>query len=341
MQDDIFDNYINNEVKQTAKPIKQEEVAEFVDEETGQVEQVKVNQQMYKETKKVAKEQGAVVKKSESMVMNQKMLARIDELVKSTGETFSGKDRVIATDIIISSFQQIKQSGYGINQIDFLGNNIESQIKRWAKLGVGTQDNLFTELRKNGKTGMVDIKIKPQYQTLEKLIIKYCSMDIFRFKTDVICDGDEFETDFDFATGQDVVIKHVKNPNADPNDLAQIIGAYKIAYVKEKNGKVTQLLVQIDKNRIMRAYNSATTKNVWNNDTRKMVLKTVTWEMWNSEVIRPFMVFPDDVVAHENLSIVNESADVEFVNKDLKHKDYIDAKSDVEKNIGTGDEVDF
>ena len=342
MENDIFDNFINTGNNKPQQNKQNEEKVEFVDEETGQVETTSVNQNLYNSTKKVAQNNpNQLVKKNNQLSINEKMLARIDELTKSTGETFSGRDRVIATDIIISSFQTIKQAGYNLQQIDFLGNNIESQIKRWAKLGVGTQDNLYTELRRNGKTGQIDIKIKAQYQTLEKLIIKYCSMNIFKFKTDVICDGDDFETDFDFATGQDRVIKHIKNPNADPNDLQQIIGAYKIAYVKEKDGKVTQLLVQIDKNRIMRAYNSAQTKNVWNNDTRKMVLKTVTWEMWNSEVIRPFMVFPDDVIAHENLSIVNESADVEFVNKDLKHKEYIDAKLDVEKNIGTGDEVDF
>lgn len=166
-------------------------------------------------------------------------------------------------------------------------------------------------------------------------------MNIFRFKTDVICEGDEFVTDFDFSTGQDIVIKHVKNPNADPNDLQQIIGAYKIAFVKEPNGKVVQLLVQIDKNRIMRAYNSAQTKNVWNNDTKKMVLKTVTWEMWNSEVIRPFMIFPEEIVAHDNLGIVNESADVEFVNQDLKHKEIGQANSSAKESIGTGEGLDF
>lgn len=342
---DIFDKYLNEmegEKKSGAnQPPKEEEVAQFVDEKTGVIEEVKVNQQMYNKTKKTAQEQGAVIKKSDTMLMSERVLARVVDLTKTTGETFTGRDRVIATDILVSSFQTIKQSGYGVQQIDFLGNNIESQIKRWAKLGVGTQDNLYTELRRNGKTGLVDIRIKPQYQTLEKLIIKYCSKEIFRFKTDVICEGDEFETDFDFSTGQDVVLKHVKNPNRNPNDLNQIVGAYKVAFVNEPNGKVTQLLVQIDKNRIMRAYNSAQTKNVWNNDTKKMVLKTVTWEMWNSEVIRPFMVFPDDVVANDNLSIVNENADVEFVNQDLKHKDISQANSSAKESIGTGEGLDF
>ena len=348
--DELFNQTFGNENTETPKeekvveqpkPKKQPEVVEFVDKETGEVEKTQVNEKMFKQTQKVAKENAPVVRKSASMVMNERMLARIDELTKSTGEVFTGKNRVIATDIIVNTYQQIRNSGYDIANVDFLGNNYESQVKRWAKLGVGTQDNLYTELRRNNKTGLIDIKVKPQYQTLEKLIIKYCSKEIFRFKTDVICEGDEFETDFDFAKGQDVVKKHVKNPNVDRNELTSIIGAYKIAYVKEKDGSVTQLLVQIDKNRIMRAYNSAQTKNVWNNDTLKMVLKTVTWEMWNSEVIRPFMIFPEDIIANDNLSIVNENSDVDFDNKDFKHKNVLDAEVSAKETIGTGDEVDF
>ena len=46
----------------------------------------------------------------------------------------------------------------------------------------------------------------------------------------------------------------------------------------------------------MRAYESATTKNVWNKDTQKMVLKTVTWEMFNGENIRPFMNYPAELI---------------------------------------------
>lgn len=346
--DDLFNESFGTQpeikedkIEQPSQQKNEQEIVNFVDKETGEIETSQVNQKMFKDTQKTAKEQPPVVRKSQSMLMNERMLARIDELTKSTGEVFSGKNRVIATDIIVSTYQTIKNTGYDMQAIDFLGNNYESQVKRWAKLGVGTQDNLYTELRKNGKTGKIDIKVKPQYQTLEKLIIKYCNKEIFRFKTDVICEGDKFETDFDFAKGQDVVKAHIKDTNVDRNELTNIIGAYKIAYVKEKDGSVTQLLVQIDKNRIMRAYNSAQTKNVWNNDTQKMVLKTVTWEMWNSEVIRPFMVFPDDIIDNDNLSIVNENADVDFENKDFKHKDYIDAESSAKETIGTGEGLEF
>lgn len=324
-QNNIFDKFIDK-VNQNENQKVNNETGEIINEQPKKEEPKKVNQ---------------VKKQDIAMVYADRTLAKITELTAKTGETFNASEKILATDIMVSSIQAIRQTAYSLEQIDFLGNNIESQIKRWAKLGVGKDDNLYTELRKNGKTGMVDIKIKPQYQTLEKLIIKYCSKKIFRFKTEVICEGDDFETDFDFATGQDKVVKHEKNPKANPNDLSQIIGAYKIAYVKEDNGSITQLLVQIDKNRIMRAFNSAQTKNVWNADTKKMVLKTVTWEMWNSEVIRPFMVFPDEVIANDNLGIVNESADVEFVNKDLKHKDIIDAKTEVIEKVGTGEELDF
>ncbi len=336
----IFNDFIDNK-ENTNNTNKNNNTVQFVDEQTGVVEEAKVNQQMFKETKKVAKEQGAIVKKDVATQMAERALVKIDDLVKSTGETFSGRERVIASDLMVASVQAIRQSKYQLNQIDFLGNNIESQLKRWSKLGVGKDDYLYPELRQNGKTGMVDIRIKPQYQTLEKLIVKYCSKKIIKFKTEVICKNDVFETDFDWATGQEKVIKFEKGAERNPNDLTDIVGAFKVAFVQEPNGNITQLITQIDQNRIMRAYNSATTKNVWNNDTQKMVLKTVTWEMWNGETIRPFMVFPDEVINNNNLGIVNESADVEFVNKDLKHKNIIDAEATVKETVGTGDVVDF
>lgn len=324
---DIFDNFIE----------KKEEVK--VDQKTGVVEEV--TQPKPQAQHSTNNQQAPALKKDISLAMAEKMLVKIEDLTKQTGESFNEKEKIIAMDIMVASVQSIRQSKYQINQIDFIGNNIENQVKRWSKLGVGKEDYLYTELRQNGKTGMVDIRIKPQYQTLEKLIIKYCTKKIFKFKTEVICEDDEFETDFDFATGQDKVVKHVKSPKRNPNDLANIVGAYKVAFVKENDGSITQLLTQIDKNRIMRAYNSAQTKNVWNSDTQKMVLKTVTWEMWNSADIRPFMQFPDDIIKNDNIGIVNESADVEFVNKDLKHKDIIDAKSEVVEKVGTGEEIDF
>lgn len=343
----IFDDFIdkkennananaNNNVNRNAN-----NTVQFVDEQTGVVEEAKVNNQMFKDTKKVAKEQGAVVKKDISTQMAERALIKIDDLVKATGETFSGRERVIASDLMVASVQAIRQSKYQLAQIDFLGNNIEGQLKRWAKLGVGKDDYLYPELRQNGKTGMVDIRIKPQYQTLEKLIVKYCSKKIIKFKTEVICKNDVFETEFDWTTGQEKVVKFEKGEDRNPNDLTDIVGAFKVAFIQEPNGNISQLITQIDQNRIMRAYNSATTKNVWNADTQKMVLKTVTWEMWNGETIRPFMVFPDEVIKENNIGIVNENSDVDFSNKDLKHKDIIDAETSVKESVGTGDVVDF
>lgn len=340
MQNFDFDEFITREekVENKVEETKVEKVEESkVDEK--KIEEPK--QQQFNNQKNNANNNGnnKVVAKSASLQLTEKMLARIEELTTATGEILSAKDKAIASDITINALQSIKKAGYGLQQIDFVGNNIESQIKRWARLGIDTNDFLYTSLRKNGKTGLVDIKIEPQYQTLEKLIILYCTKNIFRFKTDIICTGDEFKTDFDFATGQDIVLKHVKNENIDRNDLTNIIGAYKIAYVKEKDGSITQLLVQIDLVRIMRAFNSAKTKDIWNADTIKMVLKTVTWEMWRSEVIRPFMKFPDYII--NDLSIVDENSDVDFDNKDFKHKNIVDAEVHAKESIGTGDGLDF
>ena len=70
--------------------------------------------------------------------------------------------------------------------------------------------------------------------------------------------------------------------------------AYAIAYVRElpTDTKTTPYMIYIDRNRIMRAYNASPTKekNIWNLDTRKMVLKTASWELYN--YFKPFIEIP-------------------------------------------------
>ena len=338
MQDFNFDDILDEAVKGTETPkveVKEKgDTVAFVDNETGEVEEAKVE---------VVEDKPVVTSTTTNAIQSftEQMFTNILKETSGTEETFTARDKTIASDIISSIYKAVISNDKigGWKDVDMVSNNVPNQIKRWAKLGISTQDKLYPDIRKNGKTGKFDLVIRGQYQTIEKMLVKYCTKKIFRFKTDVICVGDEFETDFDFAKGQDIVIKHVFAKDVDRNDLTNIIGAYKIAYVKEDDGSITQLLVQIDKNRIMRAYNSAQTKNVWNTDTRKMVLKTVTWEMWNSEVVRPFMLFPDEII--EDLDIVNESEDVDFKNKDFKYGTIDGAKDDALKKIGTGAKINL
>ena len=280
----------------------------------------------------------ALKPKDMTALLIESTLSKINDIVSYSNEVFTTKAKECASDIIVSLSHTLNERGYSWNQIDAKGSGLIMQIKRWAKLGIDvTTDKLYGDIRNNSKTGLYDIKVKGQYQTVEKLIIKYCSKRIFRFKTEVICIGDELKTDFDYAMGEDKILGFTKNEEINRNLLDNIIGAFKIAYYSE-NGQVKQIVTQIDKNRIMRAYETASTKNVWNRDTQKMVKKTVTWEMWNSEDIRPFMDFPEDII--QDLAVVNESEDVDF-NKEHKYQNVVDVQNNVEETIGSGESVEI
>lgn len=313
------------------------------EEEVEKVEQPIEKEHEYKATPTPTPTTTAPAKKNSgdyNVVLAQRAIDKITEMASLSNQVVTETEKQIATDIILTTNKAVVSSGYNWNQIDVVNNNFFGEIKRWARLGVdATTDHLYPDIRKNSKTGKVDIKIKGQYQTIRKLITKFCSKKIFNFKDDVICKSDTFIKKFDFATGTERVEDHIYGENRNPNALDDIIGAYVVAFVEEKNGRITQLVTYIDKNRINRAYNAAQTKNVWNNDTRKMVIKTAYWEMWNSPSIQPFMVFPDDI--REDLTVVNETSDVEFDNKDFKHNS-IDAAEDTAKSrFGSGEVLDF
>ena len=305
----------------------------------------KANEQPTKETPKVENKSNDVAnssvpakKKDFTQALIESTLDKINDIVTYSNEVFSTRAKECASDIIVSLSHTLNERGFVWKQIDTQGSGLINQIKRWAKLGIDvTTDKLYPDIRNNSKTGLYDIKVKGQYQTVEKLIIKYCSKKIFRFKTEVICVGDELKKEFDYLLGEDKITGFIKNEKTNRNLLENIIGAFKIAYYTE-NGQVKQIVTEIDKNRIMRAYDTATTKNVWNRDTQKMVKKTVTWEMWNSEDIRPFMDFPEDII--QDLTVVNESEDVDF-NKEHKYSNVVDAQEHVEETIGAGEEINF
>ena len=76
---------------------------------------------------------------------------------------------------------------------------------------------------------------------------------------------------------------------------------------------------------------------VWNNDTRKMVLKTVTHEMWNSELIRPFMNFPDDIM--EDISVLEETEEMDW-NKETKFDNVEEVQEEVNQKVASEDIID-
>lgn len=227
-----------------------------------------------------------------------------------------------------------------IASIDMQGSNYIEQVKKWSRLNLSPYDKLFTDIRaikdKNGNlTGKYSVTIKPQYQTLEKIMILYCRLPIIRFKGDIICVGDKLQTEDDFSTGLTKITGHIKNEKIDRNKYENVIGAYKIAYLNyENNGKLTQLAVIIDKDRIERARKAATTKDIWNSDPIKMIKKTATWELYNSEQIRPFLQFPSDIA--NNASIIEQSEEMDW-NKETKFANVSQANENIEKEIGTNE----
>lgn len=282
--------------------------------------------------------QNAVVKKDMSQKLIESTLNKINDIVAYSNETFTAQAKMVACDIITSIDHTLNVNGQKWSEIDVKGSGLIMQIKKWAKLGVDcSTDHLYADIRKNGKTGLYDIKVKGQYQTVEKLMVQYCKKQIFKFKTEVICIGDDLRTHFDYETGDEKVMDFIKNEKIDRNKMENITGAFKIAYYAE-NGVVKQIVTIIEKDRIQRAFESATTKNVWNRDTQKMVKKTVTWEMFNGENIRPFMDYPAELI--EDLKIVNENEDIDF-NKEHKYRDVVNAEEHATETLGTGEQVGF
>ena len=303
------------------------------------VEAPKVDGVKQPTTNQVPNSNAPVVKKDFSQALIESTLNKITDIVTYSNEVFTPQAKINACDIITTIDHTLNERGYRWNQIDAKGSGLIMQIKKWAKLGVDcSTDKLYSDIRANNKTGMYDIKVKAQYQTVEKLMILYCRKRIVRFRTEVICIGDELKTHFNYETGEEKIIDFIKNPKANRNSLDEITGAFKIAYIEENDGRISQIVTIIEKDRIVRAMEAAKTANVWNRDTQKMVKKTVTWEMFNGEDIRPFMEYPVEIA--DDIKIVNENEDVDF-NKEHKYATIESADSHAYQSLGSGDEVNF
>lgn len=223
------------------------------------------------------------------------MLKQVEAFAKLDQTPLNQQETAFALDILESVYKKVMEQGLSWGQIDIVGCGLYSQVKSYARLGLTIRDSeLYIDIRNNGKTGLKDINIKKQYQGLEKELVKWCSKKIVRFYKDIVCAGDNLEKEFNFETGLTEIKKHEKDPKVDRNKLDNIIGAYAIAYVRElpTDTKTTPYMIYIDRNRIMRAYNASPTKEktIWNLDTRKMVLKTASWELYN--YFKPFIEIP-------------------------------------------------
>ena len=317
---------IKSAIEGMLEPTKEEKV----------VEQKVVEPKVEPKAEPKVEQKNNVVKK-EKNTLEATFLNQVVKYAETSGEQLDQKTKSLAVDIITFSNKKLKENAVSWKDVDIAGCGFVSQIKRFAKLGLSMEDKLYIDIRNNNKTGLKDICIKPQYQALEKLMVKYFTKPILRFKEDIICVGDKVVEEEDFATGLNKIVRHDRNNEIDRNNLENIIGAYKIAYVLENNS-IVQYVVRIDKNRIMRAYKASPSreKTVWHNDTVKMVKKTCTWEMWNDKNIRAFMVFPEEII--KDLGILEESQEMEW-NAETKYNNVEQAKENIEENVANGEEV--
>lgn len=284
--------------------------------------------------------------KKQPISMTESVLNMVVNYAAVGGEVLTEREKTSAINIITLTNRAIVTNSDGItwNDIDLRGCGFAEQVKHWCKLGITGEDKLYIDIRNNKYKVKRDIFIKPQYQTCEKLMTMYFAYPIVRFKTEVICIGDEIEIEEDFKTGLTTIISHKRNKDIDRNKYENIIGAYKIAFVSinpEKPLDLTQIYVEIDRNRIERAYNASSSKDkaVWNADSVKMVKKTVTWEMFNSEQIRPFMKYPEDVIKGGDLKILEESEEMDF-NKETKYDNVDKVNEEIDKKVATEDVID-
>lgn len=246
------------------------------------------------ENQVAVKQQTAVQKKPSSTEF---FLNLVNEQASIEKTPLSEKEISYAVSIIANANRKINDAKITWNDVDFMGCQLPQQIKRFARLGMSIEENdIFIDIRNHKDSNLKDINIKKQYQGIEKEIIRFCIKNVVRFYSDVICEGDVFEMQTDFATGLQKVVNHTYAQGVDRNKLENIVGAYKIAYVEE-NGTLNQYVAYVDKNRIMRAYNASASreKTIWKADTRLMVLKTATWVLYNN-VMKPYMQVPTELL---------------------------------------------
>lgn len=264
------------------------------------------------------------------------MLKQVVSYANLENVELTTKEKQYAVGIITNINKRVvSDSNLSWAKLDIQGCQLPAQIKRYARLNLQMESQeIFLDIRNNGKTGLKDINIKMQYQGLEKLMTTYCGKKIVRYYKDVVCKGDKIVRKPNLATGLLELKDHeyFETDNIDyRNKLENIIGAYAIAYVEENN-KLIPYVAYIDKNRIERGRKAATTQNIWDNDTRKMVTKTAVWELFN--IMKPFMVMPQDLVKDLN-DISNE--EVDFNNKDYINATVEEVNENVENNIASED----
>ncbi len=226
------------------------------------------------------------------------MMERVVNVASSAGNILTTKDKSFAMDIILTTYKKLIEEGISPNDVNFIGCNFPGQIKRYARLGLSLNENeIYLDIRNNGKTGKKDINLKTQYQGDEKILSKFCQKNggVVNVIKDVIMEGEEIVTKRNFKTGNYEIMDHkipdLLHRNITWDNKDKVIGAYAIAY--HTDGTQTALI--IDKVRIERAINASptSTKTIWKADFEKMVRKTAVHDLYKE--LAKFNVIPDEL----------------------------------------------
>ena len=134
-----------------------------------------------------------VEKKNESQIaklpdigktMLSRMVDQVSAFASIENTPLTNKEKRYASSIAMAIIKRVEESGTKWELVDV--KNVVEQIKRFSRLGLSINENeLYIDMRNNGKTGKKDITIKKQYQGIEKELIKWCSKKIIRFYKDI------------------------------------------------------------------------------------------------------------------------------------------------------------
>ena len=136
------------------------------------------------------------------------MMRKVGEIASTAGSALSVTDKSFAQDIILSTYKRMVEENIDPSKINFMGCNFPGQVKRYARLGLSLNENeIYLDIRNNGKSGKKDINIKMQYQGEEKLLTKFCQKNggVINIIKDVIMEDEELVSARDFKTGNYVI----------------------------------------------------------------------------------------------------------------------------------------
>ena len=236
----------------------------------------------------------AIIKPDQQLTMVKIWGEDLDKLTKTQNFTLTPTERNFATSIIYGLVDKCTKDKIDTRQLNM--TNFLEQVKHFGKMQLSLQEKeLYIDIRNNKNTGLKDVTISRQYQAIQKLMTRYSTKKVIRFADGIVCTGDSFKTAVDFNTGLTKILTHEINENIDRSNLKNIQKAYAIAYVEESGGIVPYVKI-IEKKRIMTAYNSSPShdKNVWNNHTERMVIKTAYWCLYN-DIMKPYVEIPSDL----------------------------------------------